>query len=114
LLAVRLLQKAGHEVRAVENGEQVLAALREDPFDVVLMDIQMPVMNGLEATRIIRSAEREGIAADIPIVALTAYSRSGDREEFIAQGMDDYLSKPLEANRLAAVLNEIASRFGKA
>jgi PAS domain S-box-containing protein len=114
LLAVRLLQKAGHEVRAVENGEQVLAALREDPFDVVLMDIQMPVMNGLEATRIIRSAEREGIAADIPIVALTAYSRSGDREGFIAQGMDDYLSKPLEANRLAAVLNEIASRFGKA
>ncbi|WP_022661346.1 ATP-binding protein [Paucidesulfovibrio longus] len=114
LLAERLLQKAGHEVRAVENGEQVLAALREESFDAVLMDIQMPVMNGLEATRRIRSGATEGIRADIPIVALTAYSRSGDREEFMAQGMDDYLSKPLEANRLAAVLNEIASRLGKA
>ncbi|MGE4292942.1 MAG: ATP-binding protein [Desulfovibrio sp.] len=114
LLAVRLVQKAGHEVTAVEDGSQALKALCAGAYDVVLMDIQMPVMNGLEATRRIRSGEVAGIPRDIPIVALTAYSRSGDREEFLAKGMDDYLSKPLDVAKLTALLAEIAARCGNA
>ena len=110
LLAERLLKKAGHEVVSVEDGVQALKTLEREPFDVVLMDIQMPGLNGLEATNRIRSGLVPGVRSDIPVVALTAYARSGDRENFLAQGMNGYLSKPLELRSLSALLKQLAAR----
>jgi CheY-like chemotaxis protein len=78
----------------------VLAALAENDYDCILMDIQMPGMDGLEATRAIRSDERFRDKRGIPIIALTAHAMLGDRENFIAAGMNDYLSKPMEIDAL--------------
>lgn len=114
LLAMRLLQKLGHEVVAVSDGSQVLEILEKESFDVVLMDIQMPVMNGLETTRCIRSGEVPGVSRDVPIVALTAYARNGDSEEFLSKGMDGYLSKPIDQAQLAALLDQLSLRSAKA
>ncbi|WP_051183090.1 MASE3 domain-containing protein [Desulfocurvibacter africanus] len=102
LLAVDLLKAKGHEVKVVEDGQQALDALKAESFDLVLMDAQMPVMDGTEATRRIRAGE----AGDptIPIVALTAYALKGDREKLLASGMDDYLSKPIDMGELDRVL----------
>ncbi len=105
LVAVDLLQAKGHQVKAVENGEQALAALRRETFDLVLMDVRMPVMDGEEATRAIR----EGQAGDpeIPIVALTAHALTGDRERFLAAGMDDYISKPFDPDELERTIARV-------
>ena len=105
-LAVHMLQRFGHRVRLVENGREVLEALEEEPFDVILMDIQMPEMDGVEATRRIREREaREG--GFTPIVAMTAHAMVGDRERFLAAGMDDYVTKPISRDRLRSVLRGI-------
>jgi PAS domain S-box-containing protein len=108
LFAAYLLEKLGHSVRAVASGVQALAALREETFDLVLMDVRMPEMDGAEATRRIRAGE----AGDpkIPIVVLTAYALQGDRERFLAAGMDDYVSKPLETAELKRVLERVSGR----
>jgi len=88
-------------VLAVENGQEVLKALAHERFDVVLMDVQMPVMDGFEATVAIRARERlEGRYT--PIVALTAHAMKGDRERCLDAGMDDYVSKPLRSAELRA------------
>ncbi len=105
-LAVHMLQRFGHSVLVANNGREVLTALDAEPFDVILMDIQMPEMDGIEATRRIR--ERE--AADgtfTPIVAMTAHAMVGDRERFLDAGMDDYVTKPINRDRLRAVLRGI-------
>ncbi|WP_285907443.1 cache domain-containing protein [Pseudodesulfovibrio pelocollis] len=96
LAVARLLEKDGHTVVAVENGRQALDALSAARFDVVFMDIQMPVMDGLEATRAIRSGAAGNNRRAIPIIALTAYAMAGDREAFLKEGMDGYLSKPVD------------------
>ncbi|EMG36445.1 PAS domain S-box [Desulfocurvibacter africanus PCS] len=108
LFAAYLLEKLGHSVRAVASGVQALAALREEKFDLVLMDVRMPEMDGAEATRRIRAGE----AGDpkIPIVALTAYALQGDRERFLAVGMDDYVSKPMDTAELERVLERVGRR----
>ncbi len=105
-LAVRLLEKHGHRVAVAGNGREALTALAAEPFDVVLMDVQMPEMDGLEATVAIRRLETEGCLAQprVPIVAMTAHALSGDRERCLAAGMDDYVSKPIQA---AALLDAI-------
>lgn len=90
----RMLEKQGHQFVPVYDGEQCLQALEEGSFDLIFMDIQMPGMGGIEATRRIRAREDE--KRSIPIVALTSHAMEGDRERFIAAGMDDYLSKPLD------------------
>ncbi len=108
LFAVHLLEKMGHRARPVENGRQALAALREERFDLVLMDVRMPEMDGAETTRRIRSGEAGDPA--IPIVALTAYALQGDRERFLAAGMDDYVSKPLDSAELELVLERVGGR----
>jgi CheY-like chemotaxis protein len=87
----------------VEDGRQVLDALQESSFDLVLMDVQMPDMDGLEATSIIRAREA-GSASHIPIVAMTAHAMIGDREQCIRAGMDDYISKPVSRTELAHVI----------
>jgi PAS domain S-box-containing protein len=101
-LAMRLLEKHGHRVRVAGNGRVALEALRHDAFDVVLMDVQMPEMDGLEATAAIRRLEaaHELARVRVPIIAMTAHALSGDRERCLAAGMDAYVSKPIQARQL--------------
>ena len=87
------------------NGREALEALERDEFDVVLMDVQMPVMCGLEATKRIRARERH-TGAHIPIIAMTAHAMQGDKERYLAAGMDHYVSKPVRAATLYAALDE--------
>lgn len=98
-LGVALLGKMGHEVVVVENGRECLAELEQGHFDLVLMDIQMPVMNGEDALREIRLKEVGG-ARYQPVIALTAHALRGDRERFIEEGFDGYVSKPLVVEEL--------------
>ncbi len=94
MLAVRLLEKCGHAVTVAGNGCEPLAALERQSFGVVLMDVQMPEMDGLEATKAIRAKERS-TGGHVPIVAMTAGAMKGDRERCLEAGMDHYVSKPL-------------------
>jgi len=103
ILATRLLEKKGYSVTVVENGLEVLHQLKQQNFDLILMDIQMPRMGGLEATHLIR--EREKLSGEhIPIVAMTANAMKGDRELCLESGMDDYVSKPILPLELYRVL----------
>jgi CheY-like chemotaxis protein len=99
-----LLHKFKTRPTAAEDGSRALEALRLDRFDLVLMDVQMPVMDGVEATQAIRSGLAGEEARNIPIVALTAYAMNGDRERFLQAGMDDYLAKPVNMADLERVL----------
>ncbi len=103
-LALGILEKMGHDVTVVVNGEEALKVLPHRSFDLVLMDLQMPVMDGLTATREIRRRETDG---RIPIVAMTAHAMKGDRERCLAAGMDDYLAKPIRYRDVVAKLNEM-------
>jgi signal transduction histidine kinase/ActR/RegA family two-component response regulator len=104
LAICRLLQSLGHSVQWAVNGLDAMQKLATDDYDLILMDIQMPVMNGIEATTRIREADNLGPKKDLPIVALTAHAMSGDRESFLEAGMTDYLSKPVELPELKRVL----------
>jgi CheY-like chemotaxis protein len=99
MVAVKLLQKRGHEVVVVGTGREAVTAIESQTFDVVLMDVQMPEMDGLAATAAIRVAE-QNTNRHVPIVALTAHAMKGDRERFLDAGMDDYVSKPIQAKEL--------------
>jgi len=104
-LSARLqLERLGNEVMTASNGAEALAALRSGPFDCVLMDIQMDVMNGIEAAREIRSGASGVLDAQVPIIAMTAYSMQGDKDNFLAAGMNDYIAKPILFDALAAVM----------
>jgi PAS domain S-box-containing protein len=105
--AERLLKNAGHDVTQAFDGEQALALLREREFDLILMDIQMPVMDGLQATAAIRSDPELQGKSRIPIVAMTAYAMTGDREKFLAAGMNDYIAKPVSAAKLLDLLRRL-------
>ena len=111
--ATKLLQKVGVRATHAENGQQALYALREGSFDLVLMDVQMPVMDGAEATRAIRAGQAGEGVRSIPIVALTAYAMDGDREKFLAAGMDGYIAKPVEIADLVGTLTSFARRSGR-
>ena len=102
-LIVRLLEKRGHRVVLADNGRQALAALEKESFDLVLMDVQMPEMDGFEATSKIRMREKS-IGSHQTIIALTAHAMKGDREECLARGMDGYLTKPIRPQELDEVL----------
>ena len=107
-MAVGLLQKWGHSVELAENGLEVIEAYQRDAFDVILMDVQMPKMDGLEATRTIRELENES-GHHIPIVAMTAHAMKGDRERCLAAGMDDYVSKPVRKPELYRALGALCN-----
>jgi CheY-like chemotaxis protein len=98
-VAERFLEKRGHHVAMAENGREALAALEKDTYDLVFMDVHMPELDGLEATRIIRVKEK-GTALHQHIIALTAYAMIGDREKCLEAGMDAYLTKPIRAEEL--------------
>jgi PAS domain S-box-containing protein len=104
-VAVGLLTRRGHHVTVTSNGLEAVAALEREAFDVVLMDVQMPRLGGLEATAEIRARER-GTGHRAYIVAMTAHAMSGDRERFLAAGMDGYLSKPIDPEMLFAVVEQ--------
>jgi PAS domain S-box-containing protein len=104
LVMQRVLEKEGHKVVSVENGRELLETLRAGTFDVVLMDIQMPVMDGVETSLAIRAGRAGKENASIPIVAVTAYAMVGDREKFLEAGMDGYLVKPIEVDKLQRIL----------
>jgi DNA-binding response OmpR family regulator len=102
-VALLALQRAGHEVTLAEDGAQALAKFGEQAFDVILMDVQMPQVDGFEATRRIRALEA-GTGRHIPIVAMTAHAMSGDRERCLAAGMDAYATKPIDVKQLLATI----------
>jgi len=110
MLVVTLLMKAGHEVALVSNGAEAVATWNRQPFDIVLMDMQMPEMDGFEAVACIRSEER-GSGGHIPIVAMTAHALVGDQERCLAAGMDGYISKPLDSARLLAAMDAAVGRI---
>jgi CheY-like chemotaxis protein/HPt (histidine-containing phosphotransfer) domain-containing protein len=107
MLAIRLLEKRGHSVTCVEDGLEAVEAVQESSFDAVLMDVQMPQMDGLEATRVIRQWEAGRVR--VPIVALTAHAMESDRKRCIEAGMDAYVSKPFSANELYATVEQLVS-----
>jgi PAS domain S-box-containing protein len=104
--AVRLLEKRGFEVVVAENGRAALAALEGESFDLVLMDVQMPDMDGFQATAAIRAKEQSG-GPHIPIIALTAHAMKGDEENCLAAGMDAYVSKPIKSSELFHKIDEL-------
>jgi two-component system, sensor histidine kinase and response regulator len=105
-LAVRLLEKRGHAVTVTSNGREALAALAKEEFDLVLMDVQMPELDGFEATAAIREMEKAS-GRHLPIVAMTANALKGDQERCLAAGMDAYVSKPVRTSELFATLEAI-------
>jgi PAS domain S-box-containing protein len=108
-LATRLLEKRGHRVMVAANGLEAMEALAKETFDLVLMDLQMPEMDGFQATTAIREKEKAS-GAHLPIIALTAHAMKGDRERCLAGGMDGYLAKPIRSQDLDEILNAHVAR----
>ncbi len=104
-----LLAKAGYEVSVARTGQEAVALLREQDFGLVLMDVQMPGMDGVEATRVIRSDPGLGARRDIPIIALTAFAMDGEKTAFLAAGMDAYVSKPVGMKELLRAIDAVLS-----
>ncbi|HSC44958.1 MAG TPA: response regulator [Candidatus Acidoferrum sp.] len=110
-LAMRLLEKMGHSVSVAANGKEALHQFASANFDLILMDIQMPEMGGLEATDAIRGSE-QGTGKHLPIVAMTAHAMKGDREKCLAAGMDGYVSKPVRLDLLREEIARVCSLPG--
>jgi CheY-like chemotaxis protein len=104
-----VLEREGWGVTAVEDGHQALEMLKNNEFDLVLMDIQMPEMDGFEATRTIRLQENRS-DRHLPIIAMTAYAVKGDREKCLEAGMDGYVSKPISPDQLRAEIETVLRR----
>ena len=112
VLAKRLLEKRGHNVVVAGNGHEAIEALEKQSFDAILMDVQMPVMGGLDAATLIREREK-ATGAHVPIIALTANAMVGDRERCLRAGMDDYLTKPLQAKELFVMIERVLRSVGQ-
>ena len=106
LAAQRIMERGGCSVTSVENGVQALDALRKGHFDLVVMDIQMPEMDGMEATRAIRAGDAGSANTDIPVIALTAYAMDDDRKNFTRAGMNGYIAKPIDIQAMLAELSQ--------
>lgn len=105
LLAItRYLYKKGYSITGVVDGQKAVNEMRENEYDCIIMDIQMPHMDGLTATKEIRSTDKSATPSDVPIIAMTAYALPGDRERFLNSGMDDYLPKPLDFDTLEQII----------
>lgn len=106
-----ILERSGHVVTLVENGQEALEKMKDTEFDIILMDVQMPVMDGTEATKQIRQLQKGN---NVPIVALTAHAMQGDREKYLAAGMDAYVSKPIDRNKLLETILELTEKSSTA
>ncbi len=104
-LAVKILEKMGHTVSVASNGKEALNVLEKDDFQIILMDVQMPEMDGFEATIAIREKEKV-TGTHIPIVAMTAHAMVGDKERCLDMGMDGYISKPISSKELEKGIDE--------
>ena len=109
-LALALLKRLGHQIELANNGQEALQKLAEKHYDMVLMDCRMPVMDGFEATAIVRAGQAGVLDLRVPIIAMTANAMEGDREATLAAGMDDYLSKPIDPQRLAETIQRWLGR----
>jgi CheY-like chemotaxis protein len=112
-VAVHILENYGHKVTVANNGQEVLSSLKKEHFDLILMDVQMPEMDGFEATASIREKEKR-TGFYIPIIAMTAHAMKGDRERCLDSGMDDYIAKPLKAEHLTKTIDRVMSKVKKA
>lgn len=110
LYGKRLLEKYGHSITTATNGLEALDRLRGQAFDLIFMDIQMPVMDGVEATKVIRGSSSLGERARTPIIAMTAYAMVGEEEQFLRAGMDGYIAKPTDGNTIRAVMNRVLEK----
>jgi hypothetical protein len=108
LLALHMLKREGHSVVIAQDGKEAVDAVHRESFDLVLMDVQMPIMGGFDATRRIR--ETEISPAHLPIIAMTAHALKGDREACLAAGMDDYIAKPIKMHELLGVIQRTMAR----
>jgi CheY-like chemotaxis protein len=108
-----ILKRMGHEVVTAKDGLEALSVVRRDNFDCILMDVQMPVMDGVEATKRIRSGSSGTLNAQVPIIAITAYAMTGDREKFLEAGMNDYVAKPVQVEDLKKALERVVEKRGK-
>ncbi len=106
LVVVRLMEKQGHTVTVAANGEQAISAFNRDTFDVVLMDIQMPELDGIQVTRMIRASE-QFTDCHIPIIAVTALAMRGDAEKCLKAGMDAYIAKPIKVTELFLKIQQL-------
>jgi len=113
LVATRIFEKLGHQVTVVNNGREALAAVHAGKFDLIAMDVQMPEMDGLDATRAIRAVEKAA-GTHIPIIAMTAHAMKGDRERCLAAGMDGYASKPIRIRDLEQAIAQLISPINSA
>ena len=109
-LATAFLEQAGHTVIAAENGQEALTLLDREDFDFIIMDGEMPVMDGITATKAIRNKEKEAQGGHIPILAITGYSAESDKERFLAAGMDGIISKPITASKLIQSIEDIINK----
>jgi signal transduction histidine kinase/DNA-binding response OmpR family regulator len=107
VVATRLLEKRGHKVMAVRNGKEAVAATENEDFDLALLDLQMPEMDGIQAVNLIRQREEATGRARLPIIALTAHAMRGDRERCLAAGMDGYIAKPIDRTALFATIDSV-------
>ena len=112
MVALRFIERWGHDLVIVPNGKEALAAVKERAFDLLLMDVQMPEMGGFEATRAIRAHEKQ-TGGHVPIVAMTAHAMKGDKERCLEAGMDAYISKPVQAEELAQVIGQVVAEPSK-
>jgi CheY-like chemotaxis protein len=112
-LAVKMLETRGFTTKVASHGKDALSLLKEERFDLILMDVQMPVMDGLTATAEIRNLEMK-TGTHIPIIALTAHAMDGDRERCLQAGMDDYVSKPFDPQEFFRVIDQVISSSKKA
>jgi CheY-like chemotaxis protein/HPt (histidine-containing phosphotransfer) domain-containing protein len=112
-VALRILEKLGYRADAVANGREAVTTLESIPYDLVLMDVQMPEMDGFEATRVIRDPQSKVRNHQVPIIAMTAHAMKGDRERCLEAGMDDYVSKPINPKELLEAIQRQMSRDGK-
>jgi len=106
LTGQRILEKHGHTVILANNGEEALQRLSEHDIDLILMDVQMPIMDGVEATKAIRKSTTRSPKSAVPIIAMTAYAMTGDKEKFLAAGMNDYIAKPVDKDSLLAIIQK--------
>ncbi|MBF0501404.1 MAG: response regulator [Candidatus Riflebacteria bacterium] len=108
-VALMILERFGYRADSVSNGQEAVTALESIPYDIVLMDVQMPVLDGFEATRIIRDPKSTVLRHDIPIIAMTAHAIKGDRERCIEAGMNDYISKPINARKFIEAIERLSN-----